>query len=102
MLTYEKLKEILDQSGWNWSFLVFNEPQVTPYLILRMDDSQNVLSDLHFHRQIDTFTLEFYYRDLQDRFDFEKWLAKNNFLWQRVSTDNSIGQDGVYVSYYEI
>ena len=73
-MTYEKLKDQLDQSEWNWSFLVFAEPQATPYLILRMDESQNLISDLHFHRQVDTFSLEFYYRDPKDRFKFEKWL----------------------------
>ena len=102
MWTYEKLKDLLDQSGWNWSFLVFSEPQATPYAILRMDDSQNLISDLHFHKQRDTFSLEFYYRNPQDRFQFEKWLTSQKFLWERVSTDNSVGQDDVYLSIYEI
>lgn len=102
MLTIDEIKELLTPLNFPVDYLFFDKPQVTPYIVIRMDDSDNAVSDNHFHRQIDTFSLELYYRDPKDRFRFEKFLSEQDFLWQRVTTDAPIGSDGVYVSYYEI
>ena len=101
MLTKEMIESVIQKTDFPFAFIKFDQPQVPPYVVLTMDETNNIYSDLKFFQQVDTFTLEIYYRNPQDRFDFEKLLSEY-FTWNRTATDSDIGQDGVMVSYYDV
>lgn len=100
MKTKEELTELLENSGYPSAFLFFESEQIPPYSILVMDSSANIHSDTEMVQPVDTFTIEFYYRNPKDRFEFEKFLT-DHLIWQRYSTDVPIGQNGVLMSSYE-
>lgn len=103
MWTEETLEKIFMKDGsFPVAFTRFREPQTTPFLIIRTEGTSNIHSDLEMLKVIDTFSLELYYRDPQDRKDFEKFLTAKGFIWERVTADISIGEDGVLEAVYDI
>lgn len=99
MKTDEILNE-LKACGFPCAFVRFDEPQKTPFCILRMDRSNNIYSDLEMLDPTDTYVIELYYRDPNDRLAFESFLNKD-FIWERYSTDVPI-DDGVLMSGYDL
>lgn len=96
----DKILETLKACGLPCAFIRFEEPQTTPFVILRMDQSNNIYSDLSMIEPNDTFALELYYRDPLDRFKFENFLNKD-FIWNRFTTDEEI-DDGVLMAAYDL
>lgn len=100
MKTLDNILNTLKTYGIPCAFVRFAEPQETPYCILLMDQSANIHSDFALLAPVDTYTLELYYRDPQDRFDFEAYLSKT-FVWQRYNTDVEV-EDSVLMSAYDL
>ncbi len=100
MKTLDEIMNELKACGLPCAFVRFDEPQKTPFCILRMDKSVNVYSDLQMIDPLDTYVIELYYRDPKDRLAFEAFLNKD-FIWQRYSTDVPI-DDSVLMSGYDL
>lgn len=101
MWTKEKLNEALKDCEIPYAFIRFDSPQTSPYLIVRNSNSQNIHSDFEMLEKIDSFQLELYYRDPEDRRKFEDFLM-NHFIWQRIVTDTFLGDEDLLESVYEI
>ena len=102
MWTRETLEKLFMKGSFPFAFTRFMEPQVTPFLIIRTEGTNNIHSDLKMLEVIEAFSLELYYRDPKDREEFEIFLTENGFIWQRVTADISIGDDGVLEAVYDI
>ena len=101
MLTKDEVVRFLEDSGFVYAFTISDKPLTTPYIIAMLGNSQNVTSDLKVLMPVDTWTLELYYRDDDDRIRLEQKLT-DSLLWQRITSGVLIGQDDVLESVYEI